>query len=252
MLAAFSGFLSVLFALVLCLRRPWGIVASGPLRRRVECLLQDASALTPGVRILHGSLHTDSPVYAFASATATEKPAVLAVSASVKIWDDYETESCKIVADRHWSRSAAWTLRSGASEVLLERGAANSLSGFPASYRRTRLTEDDLKELAPDLASSFPPKPGRAYLLDEYVVLQGVAVMAIGLLSPLAQEPQPATPGRPRFRMAGSANGPLTLSTSSPTGIFAEHERRQFLAALAAGVLSLYGAVTLLWLLLSF
>lgn len=140
MLAAFSGFLSVLFALVLCLRRPWGIAASGPLRRRVECLLQDAAALTPGVRILHGS------------------------------------------------------------------------------------------------------QPGRAYLLDECVVLQGVAVMAIGLLSPLAQEPQAATQGRPRFRMAGSANGPLTLSTNSPTEIIAEHERRQFLAALAAGVLGLYGS----------
>lgn len=251
MLATLSCFLSLVFALVLLFKRPWGILAAGSLVHRAESLLQCAAKATVGVRMLKGSLHTDSPVYAFSSSTAQQKPAALAVSGSLTITDNSESEGVKIVASTHWDRSAVCTLRFNNGEALLESGGMNAFSGLYTSYRSMRLSEDDLKELAPSLANSFPEIPERVYSVSEHLVPEGIEVTAIGLLSPIAEDPQAATQGRPRFRMTGSANGPLALFVNSPNEIISEHKQRRFLAALAAGVLGLYGAVTLLLLLLS-
>lgn len=240
MLAAATGYFALLLVLLLWTKSGWGLVASIAARKELQQQLPGAGSLSPGRRMLRGTLRSRSPITNFTGDRC------IYTATHLHVVDDPHTESSSIAGSFYDQRTAPAWLDTHDGPVELDlRDVVWAIPGQKLHLTK-EISWSELKEWAPKLAAECPSKDNRICERSDTSVPVGVVAYVIGDLC----ETEDADRGKPKLIMQAPPRGELVVRESSPAAVLAEHDVRLIGSTISTIVLTVYTATLLYWLLL--
>ncbi len=244
MIATGTGYLAVLLALLLWSKRRWGLLASYAALQSVRRLLQTATTVTPGRRVLSGTLQSDKPLI------DSTGDAVIYLSTAKLVIDGSNSESASVVGSEFDRQLAPCVLQTSSGPVQLDLKESHWQLPDQFHHRHTEPSWMAFSHLAPELAKRWSPEPDRGFQFDETTVAVGAHAYVSGQLS-LRPPPAPAAASDPpQLHLTAPPGGKVTLSERSPGQVLAQHQLRLAVATLTTALLTLYTTTLLAWLFL--
>lgn len=244
MIATGTCYLAVLLVLLLWGKERWGLVASYAAFQSVRRLLQTGTTVTPGRRVLYGTLHSEKPLR-----DSTGEPVIL-VSTGKAVIDDISSESSSVVASEYERHIAPCVLQTRSGPVQLDLTESQWQLPNQTHHRHTELSWMECSRLAPALANRWSPAPDRVYHFDESTVPVAARAYVYGQLSLQTPPTGAAASEMPQFHLTSPPNGQVLLRERSPGQVLALHQFRLIVATLTTLLLTFYTATLLAWLVL--